>query len=182
MEEEKVYVYRIRGDTAVYAWTTLKKIAKQFERERDMKLYAKDGYYFDEYEFKAFAYKNQSQKIISDILTDENGEDYELLTTPKEVSMLEESIVQIESFYSWIEEESYFYIQLKKKYRALILDIAQSLVSNESDFIIHSTDNVMVGDTKPTFNCLRINTLTLFYKVNAEAFGLTPLWENEDEV
>lgn len=81
----KFYTYILKSEDEIYAYTTDKKMAKRFEKERNMKLFEKSKFHIESNaEQELFFENNRYNELIDMRLQDKDGEIYNVVGTIEE--------------------------------------------------------------------------------------------------
>lgn len=81
----KVYAYILKSIDEIYAFTTDKKLAKRFEKERNMKLFEKSKMCIESIAEEELYYENNRYNELMEItLEDKCGEEYVVIGTVEE--------------------------------------------------------------------------------------------------
>ena len=148
------FMYFWKGTNELYAWTSDKDIAENFEMSRCMKKFKKKKVELDDIEAKSFMYTNRVNMLHYDVVYDgENN--ITIAATGIESVVLDDSCSHLVSIILHLKNDISKY-PLKKKYLNLINKI---------------TDNL----TKDKKGMLTINTFKLFIHLNGRSFGVTPI-------
>lgn len=152
IDDIKVYIYILKKEDPnkeIYGYTVSKEIAKQFENQRNMKLFYRIVKRMDKYELMIFMNDNKSKQLCKDNLYD--GErDYQIIATIDESSSLSESCDSIFSTIIFINDALIDY-KLKDKYLKAINEITDFLNNKRYEYS-------------------NINTFKLFYHLFRETF------------
>lgn len=162
MIETKVYMYILKRDNSLYAFTINKDYAKKFEEVRNMKQFVKRKEKMDEYELMAFQGNHTYAMLQKDYLSD-GKTDYEMIVTSYESTTLDECCTYINSIIDMVRTRFHRY-PLKSKYLKLIDEITSKITVNQDG-------------TVPTFEVLNIDTFRLFYNL----FPFTFYKQEEEE-
>lgn len=134
-ETIKVYIYILKKEEThkeIYGYTVDKDISKQFESQRNMKLFYRIVKRMDKYNLMIFMNNNKSKQICIDNLYDGKN-DYQIAATIDESSALSESCDSILSTIIFINDAMCDY-KLKKKYLKAIDEITNFLNNNKYDY------------------------------------------------
>lgn len=148
----KVFVFCLKSDNSVYAFTATEEFADMFRSQRNMALFKENTLTLDKYEFMIFANKMSKQKLCKDYL-DDGEHDIEIMATVHETAQLSESCEYIQRTIECIQKD-FSRSSIKKKYLKPIMKITQSITKRIDDH--------------PTLN---INTFSLFYYLFRNTFS-----------
>ena len=148
----KVFVFSLKAEKCMYAFTINEEYAEIFKKQRNMNLFNVNTITMNKYEFMIFSSRMSKFQLCKDYL-DDGEQDIEIIATIKETSDLSEACEYIRKTYELISRNIELY-NFNKKYLKPIIKITQS--------IIKSVDN------HPTLN---INTFKLFYNLFRNTFS-----------
>ncbi len=156
----KVWCYKLKKKSDLYAFTATKDFKKEFENIRDMKSFDKKTFVFTENEFRLFMSINKNQKLERLPLSC-GSLDSSIIGTYEEEIKLEETINQLSfNAHSIITKIDRY--PIKKKYIKIIKEFC-NITTKEYDKHI-----------------LLINEFKLFYELFKETFDSSVL-ENKCE-
>lgn len=95
MENVKVYLYYLKSDKSLYAFTIDKSIKDEFELERCMKLYRKRTKEMNAPQFQAFSWSHNNEMLFCNTLSDGEN-DISFATTYSENFELEKTCQNLE--------------------------------------------------------------------------------------
>lgn len=154
----KVYVFSLKSENEIYAYTAAKEYAELFRSQRNMKLFNEKVISLDKFEFMIFSNKMSVYQLCKDYL-DDGEHDIEIVASVRETYQLSESCDYIRHNVSAIEK-SIKDFPFKKKYLKPIIKLTQNIT-------------IKGKDEHPTLN---VNTFTLFYYLFRNTF-----YEYDDE-
>ena len=149
----KVYVFNLKHEKSIYAFTATKEFAELFRSQRNMKLFNEQVITLDKYEFMIFSNKMSIYKLCKDYL-DDGEHDIEIVATVQETYQLSESCDYIRHTISSIEKSIKIF-PFKKKYLKPIIKVTESITTKGKD-------------DHPTLN---VNTFALFYHLFRNTFS-----------
>lgn len=152
----------------LYAHTATKKFAEQFMSERNMKQFKCKKVTMEEVEYQAFHRKHQTEKLVEDIVSD-NNETLKIIATISESEQLSESCDFIVQTVEYVKQKVHSY-NLTGEYTKVILSLCDSLIEEGGGEIY--------VDTIKVFTYLFRNT---FMKSDMNHSGLQFLINNNDE-
>ena len=145
----KVYVFYLKSDKSIYAFTTLKEQATLFHEQRNSSLFKEKVIKMNKEEFQSFNERYSNCRLIDDILEDSKGETIYIVDTIKENLELTESCDYISTLVSSMKNDIKK-LSLKDKYVNDIMVILKSMISPD--------------------NILNIDTVSLFMSLNKKTF------------
>lgn len=148
----KVYVFSLKNEKDIYAFTATKEYADIFRSQRNMKLFNERILSLDKYEFMIFSNKMSNYQLCKDYLEDDEN-DIEIIASVKETSELSEACENIRQI-SYLIENDFKIFPFKKKFLKPIIKITQNITKRK--------------DNHPTLN---VNTFSLFYYLFRNTFS-----------
>lgn len=145
MTNHKCYMYYLKDDSSLYAYTLNKIYAKNFKKQRNMKLFIERKIYMDEYEFSSFSYKHKDLQLIHDYLYDGKN-DIEIICTVEESDMM---TAWIEEMYDTIDTMQIYLQELKVKNKYL------KSISRLTDSLIDEKNSLNISTFKLFFNLFK---------------------------
>lgn len=148
----KVYVFCLKADSDVYAFTATKEFAELFRSQRNMDLFKESVLTLDKHEFMIFANKLSNNKLCKDYL-DDGKNIIEIAATVREATQLSDSCEYIQDTVEFLKKDL-SRTPFKKKYLKPIIKITESITKRI--------------DNNPTLN---VNTFSLFYYLFRNTFS-----------
>lgn len=148
----KVYVFSLKAEKGIYAFTINNEYADLFRSQRNMNVFDEKVISMDKHEYKAFSYQMQSHQLCKDYL-DDGEHDIEIISTIQETTSLSESCEYITQTIEMLEKNVQIY-PFKKKYLKIIIKLTQCITKRNDDH--------------PTLN---VNTFALFYHLFRNTFS-----------
>lgn len=149
----KVYIFKLKNESNIYAYSINKEYVDIFISQRNMKLFKYQIIDLDKYDFMIFSNKMNNQKLLKDFLYDGEN-DIEIVATTEESSKLSDSCQYIQDICDFVKHHIHEY-NLKNKYLKSILKITDKIILEE--------------ENKPVM--LNINTFKLFYYLFRNTFS-----------
>ena len=118
----KVYLFYLKSDKSLYAFTNRKDYMKRFKKERNQKHYHYVKKELDSIQYQAMSYSNRGCILFDNVLNDESFNDLSYLTTYHENDMLENYLSELEKEIYDINRSLEEY-NLKDKYMELFYNI-----------------------------------------------------------
>lgn len=118
----KVYLFYLKSDKSLYAFTNRKDYMKRFKKERNQKHYHYVKKELDPIQYQAISYSNRGCILFDNVLNDESFNDLSYLTTYHENDMLENYLSELEKEIYDINRSLEEY-NLKDKYMELFYNI-----------------------------------------------------------
>lgn len=135
MKKITVFIYYLKKDKSLYAFTIEPLIKNEFELERSMKLYTKKKIKMSEPEYEMFSYRNRGNMLFCNTLSDGEN-DISFATTSYENCDLEKECRDIDDNISKIYLELLKF-PLNAKTKKLISSLTEYYGDGVSESIYH---------------------------------------------
>ena len=150
----KVYLFFLKDEKELYAYTIVKEYRDIFRNQRNMKLFKESSLKMDKYELSVFENKNYKKKIYQDFLYD-GKTDIVIYATTEESNSLSESCMYITNIMNSVKDEVAKYC-IKEKYLKSILKL---------------TEKIILKDNDKDKGIINVNTFKLFYHLFRNTFS-----------
>jgi len=153
----RIYQYYLDG--VLYAYTDNKKYKKMFESTRNMKLFRKDVYEYNDKEDLDIAINGlpANYKLIEDVLTDGTAEAYTIICTIKESAQLDDITTNLYN----IRDYAYHVGVNYESYPSVIGNGSNEKYLKKISKLMKKLDMLNA----------EVNTLKLFYNLNKKTFN-----------
>ena len=127
----KVWVFYLKGESSIYAFTALKEFKNRFLRERNEKCFNVEKIEMDEFEFSLFMNRHSSYKLSEMPLNTSLTEYVNILMTPKEYEELNHRASSMDSEMERIHKRFSEEVSLKEKYSESVNYLCSTVINNK---------------------------------------------------